>query len=847
MSRTRRKKSAPLATELRRIFLAWLRHGVVGFPFAFGRTVLGTPSLGGALDGERLLDQVGEQALKLFDELGPLYGKAGQMILSRLSPEFQDMAATLRLTRLYGQWPPIPFSRVASILDAEIPTWRSKLQVEPHPIGVASMAQVHAATDSAGREWVIKIIKPQARTRLLESVLALEEVLNVASPIALSRAAKRSVSEVRDLCRALREEISLSREREVIQRVQEKLRSRRQKVLLIPEVNPEFCTDQVLVVERFRGISLADVVEGKVELSASAREKLARTMLQELLVQVFELGLFHADPHAGNLILTDSGSVGLFDWGLAGELRETDRRHIAAILRAVMALDVDLLVDALLEMAAESGRSVERAKVQKELRAVISLVKKGKDDPTRKPSLHQLIEASLAGAERLEIPVPEGLLLMAKSLITIEGLARGIDPKVSMLRAATPVLWRAAKPGVKEFMALAKKLPSFLRQFSMGIAFCVGFFAVALSSESVASDLSENRSSASHPDVAILGDSVSTGAGTHPALTYDPNALWEIFVGENSAPDLLAPPGENSRAVRLWPAPREHRFSAEWVMRGLVHALSRTLLDTEELSWGWFLARARGSSPESVLIAAENGARMQQAVAQLERVVAATNGGLPRELWLWFTGNDVCTRSEVFMTSVDLWEEQLENALTWILRNGQVPEGGTKVFLPAHLGLLQLVNSEEIAAKEVLAYGEKISCKALRERQFGPPEGWQPKTPEAQWFSNMVPPSPALLCPTVFGPAPSETAVANRIRAFREAAVRVVTKVSELQKAKYGTRMVSFQVVGATADLRFGADDIGGDCFHLSATGQRKIAEALAMEIKGQIEGEIRGEIKDQP
>ena len=74
-------------------------------------------------------------------------------------------------------------------------------------------------------------------------------------------------------------------------------------------------------MEKFDGPSLANIVNGKVELSSSEKRILARKVLKELLIQVFELGLFHGDPHAGNLILPEDGSVGLFDWGLAGELR----------------------------------------------------------------------------------------------------------------------------------------------------------------------------------------------------------------------------------------------------------------------------------------------------------------------------------------------------------------------------------------------------------------------------------------------------------------------------------------------------------------------------------------------
>jgi ubiquinone biosynthesis protein len=156
--------------------------------------------------------------------------------------------------------------------------------------------------------------------------------------------------------------------------------------------------------------------------------------------------------------------VGLFDWGLSGELLESDRRHIAAILKAVLALDLDRLIDALVQMGEDGGQKVGREEIKKELKTVIALIKAGREDPTKKPSIHALFEACLRGASRLGIPIPEGLLMMAKSLITIEGLARGLDPKVSLGRIATPVLFRAARPGLADVVAIGRKLPTLAKQ-----------------------------------------------------------------------------------------------------------------------------------------------------------------------------------------------------------------------------------------------------------------------------------------------------------------------------------------------------------------------------------------------
>lgn len=450
--------------EVAKVSAALVRSGVAEWPRALAQTLLSDSGLWQPFDESRLLDLFGEAALQLFDALGPAYGKVGQILLSRLPPPMHAVADSLRLTRLYKDWPPLGFQEVQTILDREVPTWRSSLTVDPHPLGVASIAQVHAARTEDGREWVIKIVKPHAKARLQETVAALDEVVRLLKPLAITRQAQRNLDEIKGLCLALSKECSLARERETMARVREKLKGTKQRYLLIPAVNPDFCTENVLTLERFFGTSLADIASGKIELPKAQRQKLAKGMLAELLVQVFELGLFHADPHAGNLMLLDNGSVGLFDWGLTGELLEADRRHIAGILKAVMSLDFEALVQAIISIAEDGGENLSAAKVRAELRTVLALIKKGQADPAKKPSLNALLQACLRGAANLRVDLPSGLLLMAKSLVTIEGLARGIDPDVPLKRVAVPILLKAAHPSLGDLWTLGKKLPHLARQ-----------------------------------------------------------------------------------------------------------------------------------------------------------------------------------------------------------------------------------------------------------------------------------------------------------------------------------------------------------------------------------------------
>ena len=382
----------------------------------------------------------------------------GQILLSRLSKPMHEVAHSLRLTRLYNDWPALSFEEVGDILDREIPKWREEFQVEAQPLGVASMAQVHGAKDRDGQEWVIKILKPEAKKRHLETLDAVQYVVKVLQPVALTMTMQKALKETNDMCRALRRETDLSKEKNVILNVREKL-GKRQKLLMIPRVKPDFCSNNVLTIERFHGTPISEVVSGNVQISAAMRQKLARKMLNELLVQVFEHGLFHADPHAGNLMLLENGSVGLYDWGLSGELLETDRKHIAGMLRAILSLDLDGLIEVLQHMGKDSGRVIPPEEIKKELKTVMSLIKKSESEEAEKPSIQKLIDACLSSASRLGIEIPDGLSMMAKCLITIEGLAKGIDPDVSMARAATPVLLRAAKPRIKDLIKMGSQLP----------------------------------------------------------------------------------------------------------------------------------------------------------------------------------------------------------------------------------------------------------------------------------------------------------------------------------------------------------------------------------------------------
>lgn len=442
--------------------LAWARFFALHLPRETLQQLSLSFPFGARAPGKQLYRSLADASMSLFDELGPIYGKAAQIALTRVSSKARSRADFLGFDRLFGAWNPLPIAAVEAILDQEIPAWRSHLKIEPTPLGVASMAQVHGATGPLGERLVVKVLKPQSEQRLNETAKALKDLLVLLKPVGrTSRTTKKVIADLEELLASIVRESDFLAEKATIHKAHRLLsKDETSKILKIPHTVDHLSSRRVIVMERFDGPRLSEIVSGKVKLPENVRRRLARKILKDLLVQIFEIGLFHGDPHGGNLILLKDGSVGIFDWGLAGELLQSDRKHIAALLRAALSLDREALLDTLIHMTEMEGRPVEREKLTK---IVQKLAKNFKDDDA-KPSLRRFLQLTLATADEAHIAIPSGLLLMAKSLITIEGIAKGLDPDVMLLRVAAPVLFQAARPSLQDLFKMATRLPAFFRK-----------------------------------------------------------------------------------------------------------------------------------------------------------------------------------------------------------------------------------------------------------------------------------------------------------------------------------------------------------------------------------------------
>lgn len=376
-----------------------------------------------------------------------------------------------------------------------------------------------------------------------------------------------------------------------------------------------------------------------------------------------------------------------------------------------------------------------------------------------------------------------------------------------------------------------------------------------------------SSSSIQAQSLAFIGDSISTGGASHPELAFDFDRLSKVFLDELSvAPDAATLDFlRNDSGIELGDIPptrlglskREYTHPVSWVSNRFVTSVFSRYLDTEEYSWGFLLSRIADIRAQDVVIAARDGEKSLHARAQVDRILEANGGKAPAHTFILFTGNDLCAPDLQLATLAADYQKSIETAVRYFIANAKVEkEGGiAHIWMVDPVGLLQLVTSPSIAQKKIPAFGKTMTCSDL---QAGrdlhspapiPATGLPPKLKDSAdakspeefekestraglrtMFDFLLSRGPQQLCPSLFASGGStsqnQLELSELLQGYRKA-------LDKIQK-KLNNASPSFRVhhVKASSDVIFEGEDIGNDCFHLSARGQLKVAKAVFSEAK---------------
>lgn len=333
--------------------------------------------------------------------------------------------------------------------------------------------------------------------------------------------------------------------------------------------------------------------------------------------------------------------------------------------------------------------------------------------------------------------------------------------------------------------------------------------------------------------IAVFGDSISTGALSHPDLAFNEQLLTDIL---NGKPIPQNPQPLPITIKRLHPSTTEFVGAASWVSKLGLFTIDSLYFDVEESSWATTLAHSMGAA--SVYMAAEDGARAEDFYYQIVRLLEQSREPLPLNMFVFYSGNDVCGPTLERMTSDKDYAAALEKGLRKLQSEARHRQQFINVYLLHPLAALQVVTSPDIQQKKVKAHNQDLTCAQLQERKFVTKEPRlddlkledQGGEPLARWLVQYLPKSPADYCPNIFTVPPgvpawqTQARIAERLRSYSN-------QIAEIVKRWQGQDYISVKEVSATSKLLFTPDEIANDCFHLAAEGQRRLAQVVKEQL----------------
>ena len=407
----------------------------------------------------------GERLRLALESLGPIFVKFGQLLSVR--PDLVPEDITAELSKLQDNVPPFPWNEVVATLDAAYGRPHAGLfrSIDSVPIASASVAQVHFAVLSDGREAAVKVLRPGIRAVIEKDVALLYVLAGIVERVIPDGPRLRPREVVAEFEKTIADELDLLREAANASLLRRNFADGR--LLMVPEVYWDWCNRDVMVMQRIDGIPV-NAVE-RLRAAGIDIRRLARDGVEIFFTQVFRDGFFHADMHPGNIFVARDGRYCGVDFGIMGTLSDEDRDYLATNFMAFFHRDYRRVARAYIE----AGWVPADTRVEEFESAIRAVCEPIFDRPLKDIYFGKLLMRLFEVARRFRMDVQPQLVLLQKTLLQIEGLGRQLDPDLDLRRTAQPILerfmneelgWRAfARQMRAEAPHWAKMLPQLPR------------------------------------------------------------------------------------------------------------------------------------------------------------------------------------------------------------------------------------------------------------------------------------------------------------------------------------------------------------------------------------------------
>jgi len=442
----RARQKALHDTHVQGFFIVWvlLRHGLdvlllESVNHTGLRLLSKLVSVGRTLKAPR-----GQRIREALEQLGPIFVKLGQVLSTRRDLLPLDIAD--ELAKLQDRVPPFSSDIAVAAVERALgkPIDQIFVSFDRTPIASASIAQVHFAVlrDRNGlqREVAVKVLRPDMLSAIDKDLSLMRWMARWLERLSADGRRLKPREVVAEFDKYLHDELDLVREASSAAQLRRNMEGL--NLVLIPEMLWDYCTTNVLVMERMHGVPISQV--DRLRAAGVDISKLARDGVTLFFTQVFRDGFFHADMHPGNIqVSLDPQTFGRYislDFGIVGTLTSVDKEYLAQNFVAFFRRDYKRVA----ELHIESGWVPAATRVDELEAAVRAVCEPYFDRPLKEISLGLVLLRLFQTSRRFQVEIQPQLVLLQKTLLNVEGLGRQLDPELD--------LWATAKPFLEQWM-----------------------------------------------------------------------------------------------------------------------------------------------------------------------------------------------------------------------------------------------------------------------------------------------------------------------------------------------------------------------------------------------------------
>jgi ubiquinone biosynthesis protein len=385
-------------------------------------------------DRERAQVSLAVRARLVLEDLGPSFVKLGQIISTRADVLPPDVLTELK--KLQDSVPPVEFEKIREQIERSLGAGIDDVfqTFEREPLAAASIAQVHRAvlrTDEGPKQVVVKVQRPGIATTIASDV----DLLHTFAAL-IERAIPESriyspVALVQQFDHAITAELDFATEADNALRFAQNFANA--KNVSFPRVYKQASSKHVLTLEYLDGKKVYDAIA-----AGHSGKRLARIALDAIVKQIFEDGFFHADPHPGNVLVLgspDNPILALIDLGMVGRLSPRMRDLTVDVMVAAVRRDYEGIADAMYAI----GTPTKKIDMEAYRAEVAMLSEKYLGKQLKDIELSAMIRDLVRGATKYGLEIPADFMLVAKALMTVEGVGKQIDPTLDVFEEAKPL------------------------------------------------------------------------------------------------------------------------------------------------------------------------------------------------------------------------------------------------------------------------------------------------------------------------------------------------------------------------------------------------------------------------